>query len=94
MQEDRGNDWDSIQLKEIAAGKHNVLFHGESQFQDILLVEANDLRLYLNQELQFCSLDERHYHEALVYPAMEVADSHERILILGGGRRSGIARSA
>ena len=85
LQEDRGNDWDSIQLKEIAAGKHNVLFQGESQFQDILLVEANDLRLYLNQELQFCSLDERHYHEALVYPAMEVAVSHERILILGGG---------
>ncbi|MCG7337226.1 adenosylmethionine decarboxylase [Sporosarcina sp. ACRSM] len=85
LQEDRGNDWDLIQLKEIASGKHNILFHGESQYQDILLVEANDLRLYLNQELQFCSLDERHYHEALVYPAMEVAGSHERILILGGG---------
>lgn len=85
LQENQGNDWDLIQLKEIASGKHQVLFHGESQYQDILLVEANDLRLYLNQELQFCSLDERHYHEALVLPAMEVADSHERVLILGGG---------
>ncbi|MFC5591826.1 adenosylmethionine decarboxylase [Sporosarcina soli] len=85
LQKNKGNDWDLIQLKEIALGKHNVLYHGESQYQDILLVEANDLRLYLNQELQFCSLDERHYHEALVFPAMEVAQSHERVLILGGG---------
>jgi spermidine synthase len=67
------------------AGKNNILYHGSSQFQDILLVEANDLRLYLNQELQFCSLDERHYHEALVFPVMEVAASNERVLILGGG---------
>jgi spermidine synthase len=73
------------QLKEIIAGKHDVLYHGSSQYQDILLVKANDLRLYIDQELQFCSLDERHYHEALVYPVMEMAASHERILILGGG---------
>ena len=85
LRDDRGNDWDRMQLKEMMAGKHNILYHGESQYQDILLVEANDLRLYLDQELQFCSLDERYYHEALVFPAMEVADSNERILILGGG---------
>ncbi|PAK35558.1 adenosylmethionine decarboxylase [Peribacillus simplex] len=85
LQDDRGNDWDMKQLKEIIAGKHDVLYHGSSQYQDILLVKANDLRLYLDQELQFCSLDERHYHEALVYPVMEMAASHERILILGGG---------
>lgn len=85
LRDDRGNEWDTMQLKEMVAGKHNILYHGESQYQDILLIEANDLRLYLNQELQFCSLDERYYHEALVYPAMEIAGSHERILILGGG---------
>lgn len=86
LRADRGNDWDMKQLKEIVGnGKHDVLYHGSSEFQDILLVKANDLRLYLNQELQFCSLDERHYHEALVFPAMETAATHERILILGGG---------
>jgi spermidine synthase len=85
LRDDRGNEWDMKQLKEMMAGKNNILYHGSSQFQDILLVEANDLRLYLNQELQFCSLDERHYHEALVFPVMEVAASNERVLILGGG---------
>ena len=85
LQDNKGNDWDKKQLKEIITGNHDVLYHGSSPFQDILLVKANDLRLYLDQELQFCSLDERHYHEALVCPVMEMAASHERILILGGG---------
>jgi spermidine synthase len=85
LQDNKGNDWDKKQLKEIVTGNHDVLYHGSSPFQDILLVKANDLRLYLDQELQFCSLDERHYHEALVCPVMEMAASHERILILGGG---------
>ncbi|MCM3652229.1 adenosylmethionine decarboxylase [Metabacillus litoralis] len=85
LRDDRGNEWDMKQLKEMIVGKHNILYHGASEFQDILLVEANDLRLYIDQELQFCSLDERHYHEALVYPVMEVAASNERVLILGGG---------
>ncbi|KAB7705648.1 adenosylmethionine decarboxylase [Bacillus aerolatus] len=85
LQDNRGNDWDMKQLREIIAGEHDILYHGSSQYQDILLVKANDLRLYLDQELQFCSLDERFYHEALVYPVMELAASHERILILGGG---------
>ncbi|USK87221.1 spermidine synthase [Peribacillus asahii] len=44
-----------------------------------------DIRLYLNQELQFSSLDERYYHEALVFPAMELAASPKRVLVLGGG---------
>lgn len=85
LRDDRGNAYDSIQLKELVEGQHNILYHGSSQFQDITLVEANDLRLYLDQELQFSSLDERHYHEALVFPAMEMASDHERVLILGGG---------
>lgn len=85
LRDDRGNAYDSIQLKELVEGQHDILYHGSSQFQDITLVEANDLRLYLDQELQFSSLDERHYHEALVFPAMEMASDHERVLILGGG---------
>ncbi|MEH7178965.1 adenosylmethionine decarboxylase [Neobacillus vireti] len=85
LRDDQGNVWDLMQLKELALGKHDILYHGSSPFQDILLVKANDVRLYLNQELQFCSLDERYYHEALIYPVMEMAASHERVLILGGG---------
>ncbi|PLS16036.1 adenosylmethionine decarboxylase [Bacillus sp. M6-12] len=81
----RGNNWDRKQLKEILNSKHKMLYKGASEFQEIVLVETNDLRLYLDQELQFSSLDERHYHEALVFPAMELAAAPERVLILGGG---------
>lgn len=81
----RGNSWDMKIFNEIKSGKHKILYKGSSPFQDILLAEAMDLRLYLNEELQFSSLDEKHYHEALVLPAMELAKSRERILILGGG---------
>ncbi|WP_339162051.1 adenosylmethionine decarboxylase [Siminovitchia sp. FSL W7-1587] len=82
---ERGNESDMKVLKELINGKHNILYRGFSGFQDILLVEGKDLRLYLNDELQFSSLDERYYHEALVFPAMELAKARKRILILGGG---------
>jgi spermidine synthase len=53
-------------------------------------VEAKDIRLYLNEELQVSSLDEKHYHEALVLPAMELTKSREGVLILGGGDGLGL----
>ncbi|MGB6043540.1 MAG: polyamine aminopropyltransferase [Pirellulales bacterium] len=45
----------------------------------------NDIRLYLNGLLQFSSLDEYRYHEALVHPPTSLVRSPRRILILGGG---------
>ncbi|MDQ3723085.1 MAG: polyamine aminopropyltransferase, partial [Actinomycetota bacterium] len=56
-----------------------------SRYQEIVLTqgEANDLRLFLNGDLQFSSRDEYRYHEALVHPAM--AGRHARVLVLGGG---------
>ncbi|MGG3737358.1 adenosylmethionine decarboxylase [Aeribacillus pallidus] len=81
----QSNEWDIIQLKEILSGEHHVHYQGKSPFQDIFIVEANDLRLYLDYELQFSSIDERYYHEALVHPAMSWNDKRERVLILGGG---------
>ena len=44
-----------------------------------------DIRLYLNGHLQFSSVDEYRYHEALVHPAMLAPGPKRRILILGGG---------
>jgi spermidine synthase len=76
---------DIIGLKEILNGEHRNVFNGKSEFQTIQVVEAPDLRMYLNGQLQFSSIDERIYHEALVHPALTLADSHEQILILGGG---------
>ncbi|MFB4312753.1 polyamine aminopropyltransferase [Actinomadura sp. 21ATH] len=42
-----------------------------------------DLRLFLNGDLQFSSVDEYRYHESLVHPAM--AGARGDVLILGGG---------
>ena len=44
-----------------------------------------DLRLFIDGNLQFSSVDEYRYHEALVHPAMNLADKRANVLILGGG---------
>ena len=51
-----------------------VLTHGEGEF-----------RLYLNGELQFSSLDEYRYHEALVHPGLAAVEAPRQVLVLGGG---------
>ena len=56
-----------------------------THYQEIVLTQGDedDLRLFLNGDLQFSSRDEYRYHEALVHPAM--AGPHGRVLVLGGG---------
>jgi spermidine synthase len=49
------------------------------------MLEAKDVRLYLDKQLQFSSLDERVYHEALVHPAMTMSPGRRHVLIYGGG---------
>ena len=46
---------------------------------------GGDVRLFIDMQLQFSSVDEFRYHEALVHPAMTLANSRENVLILGGG---------
>lgn len=84
-QADYGSEWDIKVLREIKNGNHKILYDGSSRHHDIFLAEPKNLQLFMDQELQFSSLDERHYHEALVLPAMEMTKSRERVLILGGG---------
>jgi spermidine synthase len=45
----------------------------------------DDLRLYINGNLQFSSRDEYRYHEALVHPALASLPSAKKVLVLGGG---------
>src|SRR6185436_9276178 len=45
----------------------------------------DDLRLYINGNLQFSSRDEHRYHEALVHPALEQMPWARSVLVLGGG---------
>ncbi len=64
--------------------------HAErTPYQQIVVTESptlsgeGDMRLFLNGDLQFSSVDEYRYHEALVHPAL--AGEHSSVLILGGG---------
>jgi len=45
----------------------------------------DDLRLFLNNNLQFSSHDEYRYHEALVHPGLSSLPGAKRVLVLGGG---------
>ncbi|WML49015.1 spermidine synthase [Neobacillus sp. PS3-34] len=77
--------WDRIGLHSILNGKHKNLLKVKSDFQNIHIVKTSDIRMYLNEQLQFSSLDERIYHEALVHPAFCLARKRKRVLIVGGG---------
>jgi spermidine synthase len=63
-----------------------VLYAEQSAYQRIVITSyQDDVRLYLDRELQFSSRDEYRYHESLVHPAMSLAPSREQVLIIGGG---------
>lgn len=58
----------------------------DTPYQRILLLQREGSQeLYLNGHLQFSSLDECRYHEALVHPAMSASPHPNRIFIGGGG---------
>jgi spermidine synthase len=63
------------------------IVHAESSRGQRIVVTRwrEDLRLYLNGNLQFSSLDEYRYHEALVHPGLAAAPHARRVLVLGGG---------
>ena len=63
-----------------------VVYADQSTYQRIVLTaRGGDLRLYLDGGLQFSLTDEHRYHEALVHPALALAQRRERVLVLGGG---------
>ncbi|HEU0052903.1 MAG TPA: polyamine aminopropyltransferase, partial [Longimicrobium sp.] len=63
-----------------------VVFARDSRYQRIVLTAwRDDLRLFLNGNLQFSSADEYRYHEALVHPGLAALPGARRVLVLGGG---------
>lgn len=63
-----------------------VIFSEQTKYQNIVLTRhRDDLRLFINGNIQFSSKDEYRYHEALVHLAMTKAAKRENVLILGGG---------
>ena len=64
----------------------DVVLVRQTAYQRIVVTRwRDDVRLYINGAIQFSSIDEARYHEALVVPAMEAADDARRVLVLGGG---------
>ena len=63
------------------------IIHAENTpYQRIVVTRwHDDVRLFLNQNLQFSSRDEYRYHEALVHPGLAGLAHARRALVLGGG---------
>ncbi|AFY71339.1 Spermidine synthase [Thalassoporum mexicanum PCC 7367] len=58
----------------------------QSPYQRIVLTrKSQDVRLFLDGDLQFSSVDEYRYHEALVHPAMSASGNPQNVLLLGAG---------
>jgi spermidine synthase len=75
-----------IQWGEQKKFKDKVIYSEQTKYQNIVLTEwKKEHWLYLNGNLQFCSIDEKMYHEPLVHPIMQLHPNPQRILILGGG---------
>jgi spermidine synthase len=68
-----------------------VIFSQKTRYQRLTITRwSDDVRLYIDGNLQFSSADEHRYHESLVHPAFaareQVASTPaRRVLVLGGG---------
>ncbi len=63
-----------------------IMLSQQTPYQKLVLTHWNqDVRLYINMNLQFSSVDEYRYHEALVHIPLATAQAKEKVLILGGG---------
>jgi spermidine synthase len=63
-----------------------IVYTEQTPYQKIVLTKfKDDVRLFLDGNIQFSSIDEYRYHEALVHAPAGRARSLERVLVLGGG---------
>ncbi len=70
-----------------------ILYSKQTPYQHLVMTRWNDdVRLFIDGNLQFSSIDEYRYHEPLVHIPMLLAQHHAKVLILGGG--DGLAAQA
>ncbi len=73
-------------LAEADLFANEVIYARTTPYQRIVVTgDKTGFQLFLNGHLQFNSLDEYRYHEALVHPAMTLAGTPRHVLVLGGG---------
>lgn len=66
--------------------RDTIIFSTQTEYQKIVVTRhKDDVRLFIDGNLQFSSSDEYRYHEALIHVPMAQVQNPQRILILGGG---------
>ncbi len=69
-----------------AVYEDRVVYVEQSAYQNIVVTRGrDDLRMFLDGNLQFSSVDEYRYHEALIHIPFSLAERRARVLVLGGG---------
>lgn len=77
---------DLLSFMERRLFQNPIIFAETTPYQRLIITRRGErIQLYINGGLQFDSIDEYRYHEALVHPAMNLAIQHQQVLILGGG---------
>jgi len=81
--------WQANAILDLAEGNlyaDDIVLARTTPYQRIVMTAwKDDLRLFLNANLQFSSRDEYRYHEALVHPGLAALPDARRVLVLGGG---------
>ena len=68
-----------------------IIYHKQTKYQKLTFTKhKDDLRMYINGNLQFSAIDEYRYHESLIHLAASLSNNYKRILILGGGDGLGV----
>ncbi len=64
-----------------------IIYEEQTPLQRIIMTRgtSNDLRLFINGNIQFSSRDEYRYHEVLVHTVVSAARTRDKVLVLGGG---------
>lgn len=73
-------------IAEEALFSDPIIYSRQSAYQRIVITAGRgSFQLFLDGNLQFSSVDEYRYHEALVHPVFAAAARHQNVLVLGGG---------
>ena len=66
--------------------RDDVILSKQTKYQKIVMTKyKDDIRLFIDGNIQFCSKDEYRYHEAIVHIPMSKAKNKKNVLVLGGG---------
>jgi spermidine synthase len=66
--------------------RDQIVLSRQTRYQKVVLTRhKDDLRLFIDGNVQFSSLDEHRYHEVLVHVPMTARPNASRVLLLGAG---------